>query len=410
MHDWDGKVRSLFRQVWCPADRDELEEIIRRAAASGTAIFPLGSGLRQSWGGLPDREGDGLSLQGFVGIHDYEPHELTLTVEAGTQLKQLNHTLAERGQWIPSIAFLPSELAVGSVLACPLPSTRDWRWGRLGDAVLGLEVTTGNGVRLNLGGRVVKNAAGYRLLRLFLGSWGTLGVITRATLFTRPRPERICSVSVVMDRASVVNTLSEALARFPLPCLSEVVLLNAASARCKFPTLGDSLGVRAVVGCFLLEGDELEVASGAETLKAVAVRHHWLPVDGLDLADFEPAGELLPGNGGIYHFAGSPGQMGLMLAFAEQIFPTARVYGYLFSGIVLALDDSAEVSQEAIVSLRERLMGEGVTLSVLRGPGGLNWSREVLWGPVRPSHLYAQRWKDFCDPKNILNPGRYIFP
>lgn len=410
MDNCEREVQALFQQVACPANCDELTETIRNAAASQQAIFPVGSGLRQSWGGAPTREGIGLSLQALAGIHDYQPHELTLTVEAGTKLGQLNQVLRAHGQWIPSIAFLPSELTVGSVLACPLPSTRDWRWGRFSDAVLGLDVTTGTGMRLSLGGRVVKNAAGYRLFRLFLGSWGTLGVISRATLLTRPRPESICSISVVMERASVVNTLSDVLAGQPLPCLSEVILLNARSAWSRYPALSERLSPRAVAACFLLEGDLPEVTSAAETLKTVADRHRWILVEGLNLADSEPAGEMIPNSGGVYHFAGTPGQLGLMMAYAEQVLPGVRLYGSWFSGILLALGAPEEVSPEAIVSLRGKLMTEGIGLSVLRRPAGTDWPREVLWGPAQPSHLYAQRWKDFCDPGNILNPGRYIFP
>ncbi|MBC7078661.1 MAG: FAD-binding oxidoreductase, partial [Synergistales bacterium] len=134
-------------------------------------------------------------------IIDYEPTELTLTAEAGITVAQLEATLSASRQWIPGLSGLPGEVQLGGLLASPWPRSRDWRWGRLAEAVLGLEVVTGEGTHLVLGGSVVKNAAGYRLLRLFLGSWGSLAIITRATLMTRPQPEVSEFLTVGMRRA-----------------------------------------------------------------------------------------------------------------------------------------------------------------------------------------------------------------
>ncbi|MGB9688253.1 FAD-binding oxidoreductase [Thermogutta sp.] len=387
----------------------EVSEVLREASRRASAVYTLGSGLRARWGSRPEKLGLGISCASMNRIIDYQPTELTLTAEAGITLAELEATLSASRQWVPGLSGLPGDLQLGGLLAAPFPRPRDWRWGRLAEAVLGLEVVTGEGTHLVLGGAVVKNAAGYRLLRLFLGSWGSLGVITRATLLTRPRPEGTEILTVGMKRATFCETFLQQLAALPLPCLSDVIMCDHRCLTDSDVDLTEELGRRWVMATFLLEGDKLEVDLAKDALGSLADRQNWKVVSISAVSDQALEREVVTCGHAVCQISGVPEQMPMITTHVQELFPGARWWGYLFSGQVLVVDTAREFTVEKIQALRTKMEAEGARVAVLRTPEGTNWPPSVLWGPPHPRHVYAQRWKDICDPAHILNPGRYVF-
>jgi glycolate oxidase FAD binding subunit len=174
----------------------DLTEHVARAHATRTPLRIRGGG---TWlhAGRPCN-GEPLDLRALSGVIDYEPADLTLTAYAGTTLRELDRITAAEGQWLALDPHAAPEATIGATVATasdgPLAST----FGRMRDLVLGLECITGIGERVRAGGRVVKNVAGFDLVRLHTGAWGTLGVITEVTMRLRARPEQdrlfvICS-------------------------------------------------------------------------------------------------------------------------------------------------------------------------------------------------------------------------
>ncbi len=131
-----------------------------------------------------------VSTRRIAGINEYEPADLTIGSRAGTQIADLRWETAARGQALPLDPPSAPAATLGAVLAMgqagPLLATH----GTPRDQVLGIEVVTGDGRMLRFGGRVVKNVAGYDIVRLLIGSQGTLGLITAAHLRLRGLPER----------------------------------------------------------------------------------------------------------------------------------------------------------------------------------------------------------------------------
>ena len=118
----------------------------------------------------------------------YDPGDLTLSIEAGVPLCDVQRTLAEHGQFLPLEVPFMNRTTVGGTIASGVDSPLRQFYGTARDYILGLEFVTGEGIAAKSGGRVVKNVTGYDIHKLLAGSLGTLGVITRINLRTFPRP------------------------------------------------------------------------------------------------------------------------------------------------------------------------------------------------------------------------------
>ena len=185
--EWTGGVAA--EAVLFPADTDEVRAVVRAANETGTPLLPAGNGSWPGAGGWTDGGGVVVSTARLDSVVHYEPADLTLTAGAGLGWRKLGALLEPGGQWLPVDAPGAGEGTLGGVVACGVPGPLKGRYGGVRDNVLGLEVVTGEGRVLRIGGRVVKNVAGYDLVRLFTGSRGSLAVITGVSVRLFPRPE-----------------------------------------------------------------------------------------------------------------------------------------------------------------------------------------------------------------------------
>lgn len=185
--EWAGDVAA--EAVLFPADTDEVQAVVRAANETGTPLLPAGNGSWRRAGGWTDGAGVVVSTARLDSVVHYEPADLTLTAGAGLGWRKLGALLEPNGQWLPVDAPGAGVGTLGGVAACGVSGPLKGRYGGVRDNVLGLEVVTGEGRVLRIGGRVVKNVAGYDLVRLFTGSRGSLGVITRVSVRLFPRPE-----------------------------------------------------------------------------------------------------------------------------------------------------------------------------------------------------------------------------
>ncbi|MEK7814685.1 MAG: FAD-binding oxidoreductase, partial [Chloroflexota bacterium] len=181
----DGLVPQV---VVRPADRDGVAQALRWASTEGRAVFPRGGGTQLCLGNVPSRIDLVLDLSRCNRLLDYQPADMTATVEAGITLESLQQELAAKGQFVPLEAPLPERSTIGGILAAnasgPLRST----YGLARDWLIGIGVASAAGVRTKAGGKVVKNVTGYDLNKLYTGSLGTLGVIMEATFKLAPLP------------------------------------------------------------------------------------------------------------------------------------------------------------------------------------------------------------------------------
>jgi glycolate oxidase FAD binding subunit len=150
-----------------------------------------------------------LDISGHRGIIDYQPQELVITARAGTPLTEISMRLEEHNQML---SFEPplfdGRATLGGTLACNLSGpARPWG-GSIRDRVLGVQLINGKCERLNFGGRVMKNVAGYDVSRLQAGALGTLGVLSQVSLKVLPRPERTVTLRYQMQAEDAVQCMN----------------------------------------------------------------------------------------------------------------------------------------------------------------------------------------------------------
>ncbi len=196
--------------------------------------------------------GEVLSLREHHGIVSYEPTELVITCHAGTTLKELEQTLAEKRQMLP---FEPphfgEQATLGGTIACGLAGPRRPFSGAARDFVLGCRVLTGKGDIIHFGGEVIKNVAGYDVSRLMTGAFGTLGVLLDVSLKVLPLPEHEATLQKACSAEQALDIMTR-LAGQPTPLSG--ACHDAENLYLRFS--GSRQSVEAA--CKRFEGDEME--------------------------------------------------------------------------------------------------------------------------------------------------------
>ena len=183
---WRGKALAVVR----PGATDEVAAVVRACAAQGASIVPQGGNTGLVGGGVPDASGGQvlLSLQRMNRVQAIDRANLTLTAEAGCVLQAVQQAADDAGLLFPLSMASEGSCTIGGTLATNAGGTQVLRYGNARALCLGLEVVTASGEVLHGLSGLRKDNTGYDLRDLFVGSEGTLGIITAATLALHPRP------------------------------------------------------------------------------------------------------------------------------------------------------------------------------------------------------------------------------
>jgi glycolate oxidase FAD binding subunit len=416
-----------------PGSVEEVSSVIALAAETELPVVPWGGGTAASVGMPSARAGLVLGLRRLNRILEHEPGDLTVTVEAGLTVGQLQAALRARGQWLSLDPADAERATVGGVLATDASGPRRHLYGTARDLLIGVTVVTAEGTVVKGGGKVVKNVAGYDLPKLFIGSYGTLGVIVEATFKLRPLPDAERLMGVGFDRLKDAGAAVRALMASDL-IPNAVELLDAAAAFGAGGTggalaLGTTLAgappgppvpssAALVVGFDgLAEQVDWQCAEltrlvrawggrGAQPLEAAA----W---SRLTLA----AREAFPVATAVMTFGVLPTQVAELM---EQGSGAARARGLgtawaaragvgVVSAALSAGHEPPEPAPVAAVLAEWREMA--------RAGGGhatLEWaplavkSQVPVWDDPGAAGRIMQRIKAELDPKNVLNPGRFV--
>jgi len=232
--------------------------------------------------GRPVRDAEPLSIAGDDAIVEYVPSDLTLTARAGATLSTIARVTAAEGQWLTLDPHGPASGTLGATIATGSAGPLAHAFGTPRDHVLGVEAVTGTGDIVRAGGRVVKNVAGFDLTRLFTGAWGTLAVITEATVRLRARPERDETIALALPPSDDMERWLANLRALPFSPLA-LEMLNAPLAA----ALG--LGDRALL-LGRLGGNDDSVREQLRALGALGEMRSAPPESWSALAECEPAG------------------------------------------------------------------------------------------------------------------------
>ena len=188
--DWRKRTRGKALAVVRPGNTHEVAEVVKACAAAGVSIVPQGGNTGLVVGSIPDDSGTQvlLSLQRMQAVRHIDAHNLTLTVEAGCILQNVQQAADQAGFLFPLSLGSEGSCTVGGNLATNAGGTQVLRYGNARELCLGLEVVTAQGdIWHGLSG-LRKDNTGYDLRHLMIGSEGTLGIITAATLKLYPKP------------------------------------------------------------------------------------------------------------------------------------------------------------------------------------------------------------------------------
>jgi glycolate oxidase FAD binding subunit len=220
----------LATERFTPDSVKDVVDVIRTARREATPLRIVGSG---TWldAGQPVPANRSIDLSGLSGIVEYVPGDLTLTARAGTTLAEINEATAAHGQWLPLDPFGDPRGTLGATLATASAGPLGGSTGLPRDVTVGVSFVTGDGEIAHGGGRVVKNVAGFDLVRLTIGAWGTLGVITQATVRLRARPEADETVAITLpvERDAVATLISTLRAAQIEPLSAELLSATCAS-------------------------------------------------------------------------------------------------------------------------------------------------------------------------------------
>jgi glycolate oxidase FAD binding subunit len=360
-------------------NESEVIAAVREAIDRRTAVRIVGGGTWPS-GGYPVQASCTLDVSGVTGITEYVPGDLTLTAHGGTTMREIAEATRENGQWLALDPPGQAAATLGATLATACGGPLAGSVGLPRDVTVGLSFVAGDGRLVQGGGRVVKNVAGFDLVRLTIGAWGTLGVIVSATVRLRARPD--ADETVALSLPGDPERLGAFLTAFrdaPVePLASELVSATLA------PRIG--LGEEpALLVCLAGNG--------------VAVRHQRARLERLSALREVPdeTWERLrssdPVDGCIVRVSRRPSEIARLWTTAATI-PDAEVQATLARGIVrirwhavppdaaLAAFDAADVR-----ALEQRAMTG--TLPV----------------PVPPQDDLTRRVRLAFDPHHILNRG-----
>ncbi|WP_299755218.1 FAD-binding oxidoreductase, partial [uncultured Chloroflexus sp.] len=405
-------IQGMLPQcVVSPATTAELAAVMKACHQAGVHVVPWGGGTQQAIGPLLDRPEVIIVTRRLNQVLRYDPDDLTIGVEAGMSLAELKVVLATHHQHFPVAVADQEHTTLGGLVATATNGPRCWGYGSWRDLVLGLTVVQGDGTVIRLGGQVVKNVSGYDLVKLFTGSYGTLGVITEVRLRTFPCPPATITLAAGFLDLQDVSYFLAALAATRLRPVAVEVCDAAAQDRQQFAgtlvVLAQFDGHPAACERSAVESASLATAHRARTLwlaRGSEQDQLWQPVLRVATIPSEPT--IWP-----IRVAVDPDQFAAVFAdlrqSAAQHGVTATIAGRPYQGLVYG-HLQGNIDQ----------VGRMLTDLVTRWPhtqlpaGPLPLSHEQWrWG--RSTTLFNEElsaWlKDAFDPAHRLNRRRWPF-
>jgi len=364
---------------------------VRDARAARASLRIVGGGHWLS-AGRPCRAARELPLGALRGVTEFERGDFTLTARAGTPLGEIEAVTGPEGQWLALQPFGSAEGTLGATVATaswgPLASA----YGTPRDQLLGCEVVTGTGDIVRGGGRVVKNVAGFDLVRLMTGAWGTLGVITEVTVRLRARPEVDRTLAVVAEKNA------EAFCAAAWRWLRESPYTPLAAELCS-ATLASRLGLERRAALLIRLGGNEHTVRAAER----SVAELGAPIE-VDAGVWGRLRTMEPAASAVVRLGALPTELGPVWSTAANAVERAGGWAHatLERGVVRCVvpeGDGAEGESERMRSVVQQLRAPGSRIAE-QLPAPL-W--ETIDAPTR-DRLSSDIRRTF-DPDGVLNPG-----
>ncbi len=390
-----------------PETQEQLSSIVAGNAKNNWVILPIGSGSKLHWGGLVRVEPAAFE-QGVIVVScdrlnrliEHAAGDLTVTVEAGMKYAELQRTLAQAGQFLAIDPTYSETATIGGIIATADTGSLRQRYRGVRDMLLGISFVRSDGKIAKAGGRVVKNVAGYDLMKLFTGSYGTLGIISQVTLRVYPQQQASGTVVLVGEKNNIAQAtqtlLSSALTPVAVDLLStklvtELDLGKGVGLITRFKSIIDSV-----------EEQSNQLLEMGDNLGLNYTRYHdyeaelWQKLKQLIWND-KPSTEIIC-------------KIGVMPNKAVETLHQPALekgFGLIHAGSGLGELHLNSVTSETILELRHWCESIGGFLTVLSAPLEIKQKLDV-WGYNQNALDIMRRIKQQFDPQNMFNPNSFV--
>lgn len=389
-----------------PHTEAEIAEVIACAHHNKWRVLPKGSGSKLSWGGLVENVQMVLSTQRLNQLIQHAVGDLTVTVEAGTKLADLQETLATAGQFLALDPVAPESATMGGIVATASAGSLRQRYGGVRDQLLGITFVRADGQIAKAGGRVVKNVAGYDLMKLFTGSYGTLGIITSVTFRVYPLPEASETVVLTGKPDAIALALTKVRSSALTPTANDLLSTQMVERLgigqglgliTRFQSLTESVkkqsaGLLEVGRQLGLEGAIYSAGDEADLWQKLQKQMRASTTESVITCKI-----------GVL-----PSVAVAILTQLDSVAPHQTIsLIHAGSGLGLLQLETRAVTPKIVLEMRSLCQTQGGFLTILEAPVTLKQQLDV-WGYSSNALNLMRRIKQQFDPENILSPHRFV--
>jgi len=408
-----------------PHSNEELSKILKLCNAHGTPVVPYGTGTSLEGHAVGNAEGITISLEKFDKILQVNAEDFDCRVQANVSREQLNENLKDKGVFFPIDPG--ANAALGGMAACSASGTMAVKYGTMRTVVMGLTVVLANGDIIKTGTRAKKSSAGYNLTNLFVGSEGTLGVITEVQLKLSPIPDSIMSaVCQFQDLESAVITAKEIIQYGASIARIELLNKDQMEISIKYSNLENFESLPTLF--YEFHGSENSNKESIEVVEEISKSHN-----GSDFtwaATTEERNKIWKARHNVYYSVKAQGNdirvyatdvcvpisnLVECIQFAENEIQNnglkAPMVGHVGDGnfhVTIIYDPKKEDEYKYIRSFSDKLIDKALKLEgTITGEHGIGLQKKEYLLKQHPDNILLMKLiKKSFDPNNIMNPGK----
>lgn len=389
--------QTTINAVISPNTQAELAAVMAYANEHQLGVLSAGNGSKLHWGGLVKDVNLLVSTQRLNQLIEHAVGDLTVTVEAGMPFAQLQEILAKEKQFLAIDPAYPETATLGGIIATADTGSLRHRYRGVRDMILGISFVRSDGKIAKAGGRVVKNVAGYDLMKLLTGSYGTLGMISQVTMRVYPMPETSGTVVLTGEADAIAQAtqtlLSSALTPIAVDVLSpqlveRLALGKATGLMVRFQSIAES--VQQQSQRVLEVGDQLGLhgesyGENEANLWQQLKQQIWQPGEHPQIIC----------------------KIGVRPTEAVATLTQSQTVGLIHAGVGVGTVRFDVNALETVLELRRWCNSKGGFLSILEAPTQLKQKLDV-WGYDGNALDLMRRIKQQFDPQTLFSPNRFI--
>ena len=399
-----------------PTTVEELSQVVSLAQQQNWTLLPMGQGSKLSWGSLGKPVDIVVSTARLNRVIEHAVGDFTVTVEAGLKVSELQAMLADKRQFLAVDPAFETEATVGGIVSTADTGSLRQRYGGLRDMLIGVQFVRYDGQIAKAGGRVVKNVAGYDLMKLMTGAYGSLGILSELTFRLYPAKANERSLILMGSSSAIAQATAAARMSGLTPVALDVLSAKLLSSLLPDVDLGNNIDMGLVAR---FQGVAEGVEEQTERLRAIArtcqLQSEQLD-DAADLAFWQRCKQIIQPQTVLCKVGIKPSEIASFVSLTSS-FDTdaAEVQVHAGSGLGYVQINDAQIAEgrtvdswvDRIEKMRSHCQSYGGFLSVLQAPKSLKTAIDV-WGYTGNAHSIMADIKAKFDPQTMLSPGRFV--